>query len=799
MKNVIQICTFILSLLLMSSVNSQSVIADFQVNENATNRWDQYGPSVLVHANNNYMIYWRDDQKTVQRYAQLFNSDGAALDDNFHLEELVGGNISSIPNKNGNIINVWQENITNINQRIFAQFFDSTWAKIGEKFQISEYTGNATESQPSIAFGADSTFIITFLDKGPRALYGDIYARRFAPDGTPLGSEFKVNNDNGTMTAQNAPNIASNENGEFIIGWQDFRVDFNGGDVYAQRYDKDGTKIGGNFRVDVDTPVDLVRQSGPRCSLSDSGKFFIAWYSSTWEHSNRDIYGQWFDSDGNRQGTNFMVTNGSDSLAPYIPESFVTAMNKNGKVLAAWSDNRDGSKDIYTQYYGSDGTAIGGHIKINDDEGDTEQKSPNVAADNNGDFILTWQDGRNNGYGSQIYMQKYAENGTLIGGNFHTTNEEPVMVSTMESDPSIVIDSEGTFTIVWYDARDGKDIYAQRYESNGVPVETNFRVNDELDDKGQYNPAAAVNAFDKLLVTWREYTNGVNEIYAQLYSSNGAAIGSNFKVNDDSAAVYFTGSAVSELGGDNFIVVWQDTRNDGQDIYARRIDGSGTVLDSSFKVNDDLGSASYPAVAVNDSGTFLIAWSNYSPEGTSAIYGQLYTPQGTPLGDNFELNNKTSGGYLRNTAIAALDKGQFVVVWRDNSYKDIYAQRIAGNGTLIDSTFQVGPDMVHQWQPPAVAADDAGNFIISWTDNRNEVYPDVQIEVFAQRFNSDGIPIGSDFSISENKSLPYQYPPDVKLYNNKIYTTWAERDRFDLGTGVDIWANVLDWNNPVSN
>ena len=34
---------------------------------------------------------------------------------------------------------------------------------------------------------------------------------------------------------------------------------------------------------------------------------------------------------------------------------------------------------------------------------------------------------------------------------------------------------------------------------------------------------------------------------------------------------------------------------------------------------------------------------------------------------------------------------------------------------------------------------------------------------------------------------------DVQLWNNRIYTTWTD-DR--TGT-TGIWANVLDWNNPV--
>jgi hypothetical protein len=35
----------------------------------------------------------------------------------------------------------------------------------------------------------------------------------------------------------------------------------------------------------------------------------------------------------------------------------------------------------------------------------------------------------------------------------------------------------------------------------------------------------------------------------------------------------------------------------------------------------------------------------------------------------------------------------------------------------------------------------------------------------------------------------------VKLWNGRIYNTWTD-DR-DVGSYGDIWANVLDWNNPV--
>ncbi len=36
----------------------------------------------------------------------------------------------------------------------------------------------------------------------------------------------------------------------------------------------------------------------------------------------------------------------------------------------------------------------------------------------------------------------------------------------------------------------------------------------------------------------------------------------------------------------------------------------------------------------------------------------------------------------------------------------------------------------------------------------------------------------------------------MKLWNNRIYSTWE--DNRAGGTGFDIWANVLDWDNPVN-
>ena len=51
----------------------------------------------------------------------------------------------------------------------------------------------------------------------------------------------------------------------------------------------------------------------------------------------------------------------------------------------------------------------------------------------------------------------------------------------------------------------------------------------------------------------------------------------------------------------------------------------------------------------------------------------------------------------------------------------------------------------------------------------------------------------SNFGVTNSNKTSQNYP-DVKLWNNRIYNTWADRR---AGTRSDIWANVLDWDNPV--
>jgi len=781
----------ILALLITSPATAQPILADFRVNENATDRWDQGAPRVLVRGDNNYMIVWRDHRVLAGVFAQPFSGDDNALVDNIHLEGAQSGNnygdmFAAASDDQGNTVIAWRR--LGASPHIMAQRFDNTGTAVGDPFRASDYAGTTEERFASIAYGDSGSFIIVWDDKRADGR-GDIYARRFATDGTPLGSDFAVAS---AAQRQQKPDVASNAHGEFVVTWEDYRIDFNFGDIYAQRLDADGDKAGNNFMVNTEPPANRVRQYTPDVALNDSGTFVIAWRHAGTDHSNPAIHAQRFDSTGDRLGSQITVHDDDGALDRQTP---AVAINTTGEVLITWTDQRNGHEDIYLQHYGSDGTRSGANRKINTDEGDATQSAPDVAADSNGDFLIAWWDDRDDGVGSDIYLQRVAGSGSLIRDNFHTTNEETVMVPTFEEAPSIAVDSEGNFMVVWRDQRDRPDIYAQRYEPNGAAIGSNVRVNDDPGDNGQVHPAVGIADNGTALVAWIDSREGANAVYAQFYSVSGEAVGSNFKVTDDSAGVSSFTPAVAAYGSNSYIVLWADTRSD-LDIYARRFDGSGVALGDSFKVNDREGSSLYPALAVNDSGQSLIVWSDQNQDNSWDIYAQLHDPEGVAIGSNFQVSADPAAERLWHPAVAAVNNGGFVVAWLDYTNNDIYAQRVAGDGALVNTGFQVGAEGRRQ-EDPVIASASTGNFIIAWTDNRNEVWPDQQVEVYAQRFHADGTPLGADFKVSANGDLPYEYTPDVALAGNNVYSTWTERDRFDSGTGVDVWVNVLDWDNPV--
>ena len=635
-------------------------------------------------------------------------------------------------------------------------------------FLVSANDGTAAQWSPAIAIDGSGNFVITWGDE--RNGNPDIYAQRYNSAGTPQGSNFKVNTDAGTAE-QYEPTIAMDGSGNFIIIWKDYRS--GNEDIYAQGYYSSGTPQGSNFKVNDD--FGTADQWSPAIAIDGSGNFVITWGDE--RNGNTDIYAQRYNSTGTPQGSNFKVNTDAgtaDQRGPGI------AIDGSGSFVITWEDYRNGNMDIYAQRYNSTGTPQGSNFKVNDDAGTTYQWSPAIALDGSGNFIIIWQDNRSGNY--DIYAQRYNSVGTPQGSNFIVNTDAG---TANQWSPAIAMDGSGNFVITWEDLRNGNyDIYAQRCNSSGTLLGSNFKVNTDVGTADQFAPAIAMDGSGNFVITWEDYRNGNPDIYAQRYNSAGTPQGSYFQVNTDAGTADQGGTAIAMDGSGNFVITWIDERNVDSDIYAQLYNSAGTPQGSNFKVNTDAGTTDQwgPAIAIDGSGNFVITWEDLR-NGNFDIYAQQYNSAGTPQGFNFKVNSDAGTTYQYASAIAMDGSGNFFIIWQDyrNGNMDIYAQRYNSAGSPQGTNFKVPADAGTAAQEyPAIAMDGSGNFVITWEDSRNG-----NMDIYAQRYNSAGSPQSSNFKVNTDAGTAGQQFSAIAMDDSGSFViTWHDYRNGD----EDIYA-----------
>jgi Ca2+-binding RTX toxin-like protein len=357
----------------------------------------------------------------------------------------------------GDFVIVWQSREQDgSDYGIYAQRYDAAGAKRGDEFLVNTTT-TFGQLYPSVAMSATGDFVISWTGLQDGNNYS-ILARRYNEDGLARGDEFQVNSY--TVDAQWKSSVAMDADGNFVIVWQS-----NGQDdglsagIYGQRYHSAGVKRGGEFRVNTYTTQG---QINPSVAMDVDGDFVVTWESEDQDGSGWGIYGQRYDSAGRRQGDEFRINTTTTGLQI----STRVAMDAAGNFVVTWVSGTSTDFDVYARRFNAAGIAQGNEFRVNT-VALNRQFSPDVAMDEDGDFVIAW-------YSSvsasdyELYAQRYNASGIPKGGEFRTNSFLP----SYQMNADLAMDSEGDFVIAWQsDTQDGDwfGIYAQRYQ-NVTPI-----------------------------------------------------------------------------------------------------------------------------------------------------------------------------------------------------------------------------------------------------------------------------------------------------------------------------------------
>ncbi len=297
-----------------------------------------------------------------------------------------------------------------------------------------------------------------------------------------------------------------------------------------------------------------------------------------------------------------------------------------------------------------------------------------------------------------------------------------------------------------------------------------------------FGRSVAIEPSGDFVVTWFNFPGNPsvpNGIFARRYDASGNPKAAPVQVNSYTSGGPLYPSVVSDDTG-AFVIVW-DHRNgrdgSGGGIFARRYDPAGVAQGPEFQVNSyTTGNQIYPSVAMNGSGSFVIAWESAGQDGSaSGIFARRYDAGGVPQGSEFQVNTYTTAN--QNTPSVAIDSlGDFVVAWdvggAGGDKDGIAGQRFGANGVKQGSEFGVSQGTGSQKAFPAAAMSPDGSFLVAWDDGSNRDGSDRGI--FARRFDSGGVAQGGDFQVNTYTTGLQGIPRAAADVDGGFVVTWID-------------------------
>ncbi|SEP55245.1 T9SS type A sorting domain-containing protein [Flavobacterium urocaniciphilum] len=440
---------------------------------------------------------------------------------------------------------------------------------------------------------------------------------------------------------QSPPYTISDGNGGTIMVWYDFRNGASNIDIYAQRIDANGVIQWVTDGIPICTAVN--NQEYPQIIPDGNGGAIIAWSdyrNSTFEY---DIYAQKINAAGLIQWANNGVPICTAAFDNHDPNM---VSDGNGGAIITWVDNRilENNLDIYAQSINSSGIvqwATDGIVIC----GNTAQNQfPKIVSDGSNGAIITWQDSRNGNF--DIYAQRVNSSGIIQW----TNNGVAICTAPdSQSYPSIISNNNGGAIITWSDGRNSStsayDIFAQCINSNGIVQWAVNGVTICASSNDQDSPELVSDGNNGAIITWTDYRITANsaDLYAQRISSNGIV---QWAANGIAISNTINNQWLANIISDNnggAIITWQDERLDfpSYDIYVQRINFNGDLqwTTNGTPVSTAINMQRKPSILSDGNGGSIITWADFRSGTNYDIYAQKINTSGTLSTDMYAVSN----------------------------------------------------------------------------------------------------------------------------------------------------------------
>uniref|UniRef100_A0A7C4XV28 T9SS type A sorting domain-containing protein n=1 Tax=candidate division WOR-3 bacterium TaxID=2052148 RepID=A0A7C4XV28_UNCW3 len=636
------------------------------------------------------------------------------------------------------------------------------------------------EASPSVAFDGTNYFVV-WMDMRNGFDNPDIYGARVNQSGVVLDTDgISISNATGE---QRYPSVAF-DGTNYLVVWEDNRNEsWPCNDIYCARVTPSGILLDPSG-IPIST-IPNNYEEYPSVAF-DGTNCLVVWERGLGGVGTFDIYGARVNPSGIVLDPNgFLVT--VDTLGD---QRFSSVAFDGANYLVVWHLYQSGLYDIYGTRVTPAGTILDPSGIAICTEGHN-QYYPSVTFDGI-NFLVVWQDERGALGRADIYGARVSSEGVVLDPN-------GIAVSTASEYQLVpAIGSDGTNSLaVWHDYRSNSnyDIYGARINQSGITLDPNG-ICFSTEAYSQYSPKVA---FDTLnyLVVWQDYRSGVGfDIYGARIAQSGIVLDPNCIGISTPSGNQFSPSVAFD--GTNYLVVWHDERVATWDrnIYGARVGQAGIVLDTAgipiSTASGWLNHQEYPSVAF-DGTNYLVVWQDFrnDPGNHPDIYATRVSTSGSVL-DPTGIAISTAGGDQKFPSVA-FDGTNYLVVWQDFRSGwdwDIYGARISPSGIVLDPNGIAICSLANSDKESPSVAFNGTNYLVVWQDSRSGS----SYDIYGARVNQSGVVLDPN-GIAISTAPDNQGSPSVAFDGTDYLVVWQDSrsGSYDIyGAKVNPSGGVID-------
>jgi|GEM_PF-3871065 len=336
-------------------------------------------------------------------------------------------------------------------------------------------------------------------------------------------------------------------------------------DLRAWVSNESGDQKAIEFSVGNELPLKYLN-SNPSSAMDSSGNFTITWWRSEPFDTLNGIWCRMYHADASPATGNFMVSdsvfgNGSHMYSARAPR---ISMTSSGNFVIVWQGDCIGpdcgsgwNPVVYAKVFDRNGQPQGLQIVVSDFREDWPVPCyyPDVAIANDGRFAVAWTrliepcTAENR---ILICLKRYFADGTPMGPEIFVDS----IRCSVDNTPTVSLSSDSLFNLllVW-ESNDAPgqythlaNMFAQRFDSKGESIGTQYRINDRANKIPMHLSHAAMNNNGLCGFYWGEWDYSTNHAYDYMQLMDVSQVGFYIPGDADNNTIITISDAVYLIG-----------------------------------------------------------------------------------------------------------------------------------------------------------------------------------------------------------------------------------------------------------